>query len=124
MQSKQMNLEKAKLARARGTMIRGSTRKLNLVAKQIRGLPVAKALNILAYSPRRVATEVRKVLQSAIANAENNFGMDIDALVVNEASVGRALVMKRFHARGRSRAGHVWKEYSKLNLVVEEKKDA
>jgi len=110
-------------ANARGNMIRGSTRKLNLVAQLIRGMQVARALDVLAHSKRRMANDVRKVLQSAIANAENNFGLDIDRLEVKEASVGRALVMKRFHARGRSRAGHVWKEYSKLYLVVREEKD-
>lgn len=105
-------------AMAIGGQIRSSSRKLNLVAAQIRGMDVALALDVLTNSKRRVAGEVKKILLSAISNAENNHELDADRLKVSEASVGRAFVMKRFHARGRSKAGKVWKEFSKLRLVV------
>lgn len=105
---------------ANASLVRSSTRKLNLVAQQIRGMHVVKALDVLTNSKRRVANEVKKVLLSAIANAENNFQLDVDRLSVSEASVGRAFVMKRFHARGRSKSGQIWKEFSKLRLVVRE----
>ena len=111
-------LNEQKSALAEGTLIRSSTRKLNLVAEQIRGMHVTRALDVLGNSKRRVANEVRKVLVSAIANAENNHGLDVDALSVTEASVGRAFVMKRFRARARSHSGKIWKEFSKLRLVV------
>lgn len=103
-----------------GNFLRTSPRKLNLVAQMIRGKSAAQALNELAFSPKRIAREVSKVLQSAVANAENNHQLDIDRLVVVEASVGKAMVMKRFHARGRSKAGRVKKFFSKLRLVVRE----
>lgn len=105
---------------ARGTLIRSSTRKLNLVAQQIRGMHVTRAIDVLSNSKRRVANEVKKVLLSAIANAENNHSLDVDLLTVVEASVGRSFVIKRFHARGRSRSGQVWKEFSRLRVVVRE----
>ena len=84
--------------------IRVSPRKLNLVAQQIRGQKVDRALNVLTFSPKRIAGVVKKALQSAIANAENNHDLDVDDLVVKEASVGKNLVMKRFHARARGNA--------------------
>ena len=92
-----------KTAKACASTIRSSTRKLNVVAASIRGMEVGKALSQLSFSPRRVAGEVKKVLQSAIANAENNHNMDVDKLVVAEAYVGKALVMKRSGSRSRSR---------------------
>ena len=107
-------------AKAIGTMIRTSPRKLNLVAQSIRGKKAGAALNELTFSPKRVAHEVKKVLQSAIANAENNHDLDVDDLVVTEASVGRGFVMRRFHARARGRAAKVEKWWSNFTVVVRE----
>jgi large subunit ribosomal protein L22 len=113
--------ENEALAMAR--RIRISPQKLNLVAGQIRGKPVEKALAELAFSPKRVARDVRRVLQAAIANAENNHGLDVDALVVAEASVGKALVMKRWRARARGRTGRIVKPYSRLRIVVRQREE-
>jgi large subunit ribosomal protein L22 len=109
-------------AKAIGTMIRTSPRKLNLVAQSIRGQKVDAALNALTFSPKRVAKVVKKVLQSAIANAENNHDLDVDDLVVSEASVGKNLVMKRFHARARGRGAAIEKPFSQITIVVQEKR--
>lgn len=98
--------------------IRVSPQKLNLVAALIRGKKVATALADLEFSRKRIARDVRKCLQSAIANAENNHDLDIDELVVKDAHVGKGLVMKRFHARARGRAGRVEKPFSHLTIVV------
>jgi large subunit ribosomal protein L22 len=103
--------------------IRVSPRKLNLVAQQIRGKRVDRALNELTFSPKRIAKTVKKVLQSAIANAENNHDLDVDDLVVAQASVGKNLVMKRFHARARGNAGGIEKFFSQITIVVEEKRE-
>jgi len=103
--------------------IRVSPRKLNLVAQQIRGKKVDRALNVLSFSPKRIAGTVKKVLQSAIANAENNHDLDVDDLVVKEASVGKNLVMKRFHARARGNAGGIEKFFSQITIIVEEKRE-
>jgi len=100
--------------------IRVSPRKLNLVAQQIRGKKVDRALNVLTFSQKRIASVVKKTLQSAIANAENNHDLDVDDLVVKEASVGKNLVMKRFHARARGNAGGIEKFFSQITIVVEE----
>ena len=100
--------------------LKGSPRLLNLVAQMIRGLPVQPALSHLRLSKRRAAHDVRKALQSAIANAENNHQLDVDRLYVAEATVGRAFVMKRFHARARGRGARVEKFWSHLRLVVRE----
>ena len=100
--------------------IRVSPRKLNLVAQQIRGQKVDRALNVLTFSQKRIAGVVKKALQSAIANAENNHDLDVDDLVVAEASVGKNLVMKRFHARARGRASRVEKPFSEITIVVRE----
>ncbi|MEQ9641835.1 MAG: 50S ribosomal protein L22 [Alphaproteobacteria bacterium] len=108
--------ENEALAAAR--RLRISPQKLNLVAGQIRGKRVEKALAELAFSPKRIARDVRKVLQAAIANAENNHGLDVDSLVVAEASVGKALIMKRFRPRARGRTGRIVKPYSRLRIVV------
>jgi large subunit ribosomal protein L22 len=110
-------------ARAVGRNIRVSPRKLNLVAQQIRGRSAESALATLKFSPKRIALDVKKVLQSAIANAENNHDLDVDDLVVSEASVGRNLVMKRFHARARGRGARIEKPFSQLTIVVEEKRE-
>ena len=103
--------------------IRVSPRKLNLVAQQIRGKKVDRALNVLTFSEKRIAGTVKKCLQSAIANAENNHDLDVDDLVVKEASVGKNLVMKRFHARARGHAGGIEKFFSQISIVVEEKRE-
>ena len=103
--------------------IRVSPRKLNLVAQQIRGKKVDNALNVLTFSQKRIASVVKKTLQSAIANAENNHDLDVDDLVVAEASVGKNLVMKRFHARARGNAGGIEKFFSQITIVVEEKRE-
>jgi len=100
-----------------------SARKLNLVAQSIRGLPANAALSELTFSRRRIAGDVRKVLQSAIANAENNHQLDVDRLVVAEASVGRAFALKRFHARGRGRSARVEKHFANLLVVVREREE-
>ena len=109
-----------KEALAVGTTIRGSAYKLNLVAGLIRGRKAEDALNILSFSKKAMAVDVRKVLASAIANAENNHDLDVDDLVVKEAFVGKALVLKRFHARARGRGARILKPFSNLTIVVRE----
>ena len=99
-------------------MVRTSGQKLNLVAQMIRGKKVEKALAELAFSRKRIASDVRKTLESAVANAENNHGLDTDALVVAEAYVGDSIVMKRFLARGRGHAARMEKPFSHLTIVV------
>jgi large subunit ribosomal protein L22 len=103
--------------------IRVSPRKLNLVAQMIRGKKVDRALNVLTFSQKRIASVVKKTLQSAIANAENNHDLDVDDLIVKEASVGKNLVMKRFHARARGNAGGIEKFFSQITIIVEEKRE-
>ena len=105
-------------AKAVARMLRVSPQKLNLLAQLIRGKKVAAALADLQFSQKRIATEVRKCLESAIANAENNHDLDVDELVVHEAFVGKALVLKRFHPRGRGRMGKILKPFSNLTIVV------
>jgi large subunit ribosomal protein L22 len=105
-------------AQAIGRSIRTSPRKLNLVAQAIRGKKAEQALNELTFSPKRVARDVKKVLQSAIANAENNHDLDVDDLVVSEASVGKNMVLKRFHARARGRGARIEKPFSQMTIVV------
>jgi large subunit ribosomal protein L22 len=100
--------------------IRVSPRKLNLVAQQIRGKKVERALNELTFSQKRIAGAVKKALQSAIANAENNHDLDVDDLFVKEASVGKNLVMKRFHPRARGNSGGIEKFFSQITIIVEE----
>ena len=107
-------------AKAYARAMKISARKLNLVAETIRGKTANAALHELDFSARRVARDVKKVLQAAIANAENNHQLDVDRLVVTEASVGRAFALKRFHARGRGRAARVQKYYSNLTVIVRE----
>jgi len=101
--------------------VRCSPRKLNLVAGLIRNLPADEAVATLTFSKRRIAKDVRKALESAIANAENNHQLDVDRLVVVRADVGRAIVMRRFHARGRGRASRIEKWFSNLRIVVRER---
>jgi len=104
--------------------IRVSPRKLKLVAAMIRGKRAQEAVAQLTFSKRRIAGTVKKTLESAIANAENNHSLDVDRLVVARAEVGRAMVMKRFHARGRGRAARVEKWFSNLKIVVAEQQMA
>jgi large subunit ribosomal protein L22 len=105
-------------AKAVARMLRVSPQKLNLVAQLIRGRKASAALADLQFSRKRIAVDVKKCLESAIANAENNHDLDVDDLVVAEAFVGKAIVMKRFHARGRGRAGGILKPFSNLTIVV------
>jgi large subunit ribosomal protein L22 len=110
-------------AMAFGKMIRTSPQKINLVAQSIRGKTCEAALNDLTFSTRRIALEVKKVLQTAIANAENNQQLDIDKLFVAEASCGRAFVMKRWRPRARGRTGKILKPFSNLTIVVREREE-
>ncbi len=112
-----------KEALAVATAVRGSAQKLNLVAALIRNRKASDALNILSFSKKAMAVDVRKCLVSAIANAENNHNLDVDALVVKEASVGRGLVMKRFASRARGRSSRIEKPFSRLRVVVLEKQE-
>ncbi len=111
-------------ALAVGRMIRTSPQKLGLVAKSIRGMKVEEALAELTFSRRRISQDVKKVLQSAIANAENNHDLDIDELVVAEAYVGKNLVMKRFRPRARGRTGPILKPFSQITIVVRQVEEA
>ncbi len=111
-------------ALAVGTQIRGSAQKLNLVAGLIRGKKAEDALNILTFSPKAMAKDVKKVLASAIANAENNHNLDVDSLVVAEASVGKSLSMKRWNPRARGRAARIVKPFSRVRIIVREQQEA
>ena len=104
--------------------IRISPQKLNLVASLIRGMEASEALASLTFSPKRVANDVKRVLESAIANAENNHQLDVDRLYVSEASVGRAFALKRFRPRARGRTGSITKSFSNLTVVVREREEA
>jgi len=112
-----------KEALAVATTVRGSPQKLNLVAALIRGRKAGDALNILSFSKKGMAIDVRKVLASAIANAENNHNLDVDALVVKEASVGKSIVMKRFATRGRGKSTRIIKPFARLRVVVREQQE-
>ncbi len=104
--------------------IRVSPQKLNLVAGLIRGKDASKALADLSFSSKRVAGDVKRVLESAIANAENNHQLDVDRLFVSEATVGRAFALKRFRPRARGRTGSITKPFSNLTVVVREREEA
>jgi large subunit ribosomal protein L22 len=110
-------------AKAVARSLRVSPQKLNLVAGLIRGKNVNQALADLEFSRKRIARDVRKCVMSAVANAENNHGLDVDDLIVAEAYVGKNLVLKRFHARGRGRSGKIVKPFSQLTVVVREVKE-
>tara|TARA_B110000444_G_C18618086_1_gene490824 strand:- start:329 stop:697 length:369 start_codon:yes stop_codon:yes gene_type:complete len=112
--------EKIKRVIAKAKSIRTSGQKLNLVAQSIRGQKIKQAIDQLAFSRKRIAKQVLKVLNSAIANAENNFGLDIDRLIVDEAYVGKSIVMKRMRPRARGRAARILKPFSKLTIIVKE----
>lgn len=111
-------------ARAYAKFLRTSPRKLNLVAGMIRGKSAEKAMIDLDFCNRRIAKDVKKVLKSAVTNAENNHNLDVDRLVVAEASVGKTMTMKRFHARGRGKASRVEKPFSRLTIIVREQAPA
>jgi large subunit ribosomal protein L22 len=111
-------------AMAMARLLRVSPQKLNLVAEMIRGMPAEDALNQLQFSKKAIARDVKKVLMSAVANAENNHGLDVDSLVVAEASVGKSLIMKRFKPRARGRAGRIVKPFARIRIVVEEREEA
>ena len=103
--------------------LRISPQKLNLVVQQIRGMDCEKAISELTFSKRRIAGEVKKVLESAIANAENNHQLDVDRLFVSEATVGKSILMKRWRARARGRVGRIVKPFSNLRLIVREREE-
>jgi large subunit ribosomal protein L22 len=111
-------------AKAVAKSLRVSPQKLNLVAGMIRGKKVNQALADLEFSRKRIAGDVRKCVMSAVANAENNHGLDVDDLVVAEAYVGKNLILRRFHARGRGRSGRIEKPFSQITVVVREVKEA
>ncbi len=111
-------------AQAMARLLRVSPQKLNLVAELIRGKPADKALAELTFSRRRIAVSVKQVLESAIANAENNHQLDVDRLYVKEAFVGKSLVMKRFRPRARGRTGKIMKPFSRITIVVGEREEA
>lgn len=111
-------------ARAVTRMLRVSPQKLNLVASTIRGKKVEKALAELTFSRKRIARDVKKTLESAVANAENNHSLDVDALVVSEAYVGKNLVLKRWRPRARGRVGKIMKPFAQLTIVVREIEEA
>jgi large subunit ribosomal protein L22 len=115
--------EKAKRVIAKAKSIRTSGQKLNLVAQSIRGQKIKQAIDQLTFSRKRIAMQVLKVLNSAIANAENNFGLDIDRLIVDEAFVGKSIVMKRMRPRARGRAARILKPFSKLTIIVKESEE-
>ena len=109
---------------AYGHNIRTSPQKLNLVAATIRGRKAEAAIAELTFNPRRISDDVKKVLQSAIANAENNHGLDVDRLWVKEAYVGKSMVMKRWRARARGRVGRIVKPWSNLTIILQEREEA
>ncbi len=111
-------------ARAYAKYVRTSPQKLNLIAQTIRGKNAARALIDLEFSKKRVAQDVKKLLQSAVANAENNHGLDVDSLVVAEAYVGKSMVMKRFRARARGRGARIEKKVSNMTIVVRQAEEA
>jgi large subunit ribosomal protein L22 len=110
-------------AKAVARTLRVSPQKLNLVAAMIRGKKAAAALADLTFSRKRIAESVKKTLESAIANAENNHNLDVDSLIVAEASVGKSITMKRFHTRGRGKSTRILKPFSRLRIVVREVSD-
>ena len=118
-----MSEKNKNIALAKAKSLKTSLTKVNLVLKMIRGKKAENALNILAFSKKRISNEITKILKSAIANAENNHQLDIDKLYVKEASVGKSMVMKRFRPRARGRSGKILKPFSRVRILVEEKQD-
>ena len=116
-----MSEQNKNIASAKAKSLKTSLTKVNLVLKMIRGKKAENALNILAFSKKRISNEITKILKSAIANAENNHQLDIDKLVVKEATVGKSMVLKRFRPRARGRSGKILKPFSKVKILVQEK---
>ena len=116
-----MSEKNKNIASAKAKSIKTSMTKVNLVLKMIRGKKAENALNILAFSKKRISNEITKILKSAIANAENNHQLDIDKLFVKEATVGKSMVLKRFRPRARGRSGKILKPFSKVKILVQEK---
>ena len=116
-----MSEQNKNIASAKAKSIKTSMTKVNLVLKMIRGKKAENALNILAFSKKRISNEITKILKSAIANAENNHQLDIDKLIVKEATVGKSMVLKRFRPRARGRSGKILKPFSKVKILVQEK---
>ena len=116
-----MSEKNKNIALAKAKSIKTSMTKVNLVLKMIRGKKAENALNILAFSKKRISNEITKILKSAIANAENNHQLDIDKLIVKEATVGKSMVLKRFRPRARGRSGKILKPFSKVKILVQEK---
>ena len=116
-----MSEKNKNIASAKAKSIKTSMTKVNLVLKMIRGKKAENALNILSFSKKRISNEITKILKSAIANAENNHQLDIDKLVVKEATVGKSMVLKRFRPRARGRSGKILKPFSKVKILVQEK---
>ena len=111
------------IATAKAKSLKTSPQKANIVLKSIRGKKAENAINILSFSRRRISNEILKVLKSAIANAENNHQLDIDKLFVKEATVGKAMVLKRFRPRARGRSGKILKPFSRVRILVAEKQE-
>ena len=118
-----MNEKNKNIASAKAKSLKTSITKVNLVLKMIRGKKAENALNILAFSKRRISNEITKILKSAIANAENNHQLDIDKLFVKEATVGKSMVLKRFRPRARGRSGKILKPFSKVKILVQEREN-
>jgi len=116
-----MSEKNKNIASAKAKSLKTSIAKVNLVLKMIRGKKAENALNILAFSKKRISNEITKILKSAIANAENNHQLDIDKLFVKEATVGKSMVLKRFRPRARGRSGKILKPFSKVKILVQEK---
>ena len=116
-----MSEKNKNIASAQAKSIKTGMTKVNLVLKMIRGKKAENALNILSFSKKRISNEITKILKSAIANAENNHQLDIDKLVVKEATVGKSMVLKRFRPRARGRSGKILKPFSKVRILVQEK---
>ena len=116
-----MSEKNKNIALAKAKSIKTSMTKVNLVLKMIRGKKAENALNILAIYKKRISNEITKILKSAIANAENNHQLDIDKLIVKEATVGKSMVLKRFRPRARGRSGKILKPFSKVKILVQEK---
>ena len=118
-----MSEKNKNIASAKAKSIKTSITKVNLVLKMIRGKKAENALNILAFSKKRISNEITKILKSAIANAENNHQLDIDKLVIKEATVGKSMVLKRFRPRAKGRASPIKKPFSRITIVLHEKKE-
>ena len=122
--AKKTDKEETTVVKAIGKSLKSSPQKTNLVLGLIRGLKVEKAINNLIFSKRRISIDILKILKSAISNAENNNQLDIDKLIVKEASVGKSMVLKRFRPRARGRAGKILKTFSRIRILVQEREES